>query len=132
MPELTYYEILNVNPKADVETIKRAYRQLMRQYHPDNFAADMARLRKAGDKKALGALERKVEQSKIQAQRVNEAYSVLTDTTKRQAYDRKLSDERMTVYYAEIRRERSHDPEAGRRTVKSRRHRPPAQPANVG
>jgi tetratricopeptide (TPR) repeat protein len=132
MPEQNYYEILNVTPQADIDTIKRAYRNLMRQYHPDNFAADIARLQKGGDKKALATLERKVQQSKIQAQRVNEAYSVLTDVTKRQAYDRRLSDDRMAAYYAEIRRERSIDPEAERRTVKSRPHRPPPQPVKIG
>ena len=50
MPEKNYYNILKIDPKADVDTIKRAYRELMRQYHPDKFAADLARLQKSHDK----------------------------------------------------------------------------------
>jgi DnaJ-class molecular chaperone len=56
MPEHNYYEVLKVDAKADVDTIKRAYRNLMRQYHPDNFAADVARLQQAGDKKIARCL----------------------------------------------------------------------------
>jgi tetratricopeptide (TPR) repeat protein len=134
MPEKNFYEILQIDPKADVNTIKRAYRSLMRQYHPDSFTADIARLQKAGDNKSLAALERKMEQAKVQAQQVNQAYAVLGDAIKRKAYDQKLSDDRMATYYAEIRRERSINPEEGRRTVKSRPHhqRPGAPSPKLG
>ena len=133
MPEKNFYEILQVDPQADVNTIKRAYRSLMRQYHPDSFTADIARLQKTGDSKSLAALERKVERAKVQAQQVNQAYAVLSDESKRKAYDKKLSDDRMATYYAEVRRERSINPEEGRRTVKSRPHqRPGAPPPKMG
>ncbi len=34
------YQVLGVSPTADDDEIKRAYRELARKYHPDNFAAD--------------------------------------------------------------------------------------------
>ena len=61
-----YYKILDVDRNADAATIKKAYRKLARQYHPDvNKAADA---------------EEKFKQA-------NEAYEVLKDAEKRKAYD---------------------------------------------
>lgn len=61
-----YYKILGVSRTADADEIKRAYRKLARQYHPDK-------------NKAKGAEDRFKE--------VNEANEVLSDAKKRQAYD---------------------------------------------
>ena len=69
-----------------------------------------------------------MQHAKIQAQQVNEAYAILIDDEKRAAYDQKLSDKRMANYQAEIRRQRSRDPDVQRRTVKTRRHRTVKQP----
>src|SRR5918997_1250632 len=63
-----YYKILGVDKKASAEDIKKAYRKLARQYHPD---------RNPGDK----AAEERFKQ--IQA-----AYDTLGDEEKRKAYDR--------------------------------------------
>lgn len=63
-----YYEILSVEKSADGETIKKAYRKLALQYHPD---------RNGGDKEA----EEKFKEC-------TEAYEVLRDAEKRAAYDR--------------------------------------------
>jgi len=62
-----YYKILGVERNADQETIKKAFRRLARQYHPDT---------NKGDKKA----EEKFKE-------INEAYEVLSDPEKRQLYD---------------------------------------------
>lgn len=63
-----YYEVLGVSKTADDAEIKKAYRRLAMEYHPD---------RKPGDKVA----EEKFKEAA-------EAYSVLSDSEKRQMYDR--------------------------------------------
>jgi molecular chaperone DnaJ len=63
-----YYEILGVTREADAEEIKKAYRKLAFEYHPD---------RNNGSKEA----EAKFKEA-------TEAYEVLRDPDKRAAYDR--------------------------------------------
>jgi molecular chaperone DnaJ len=62
-----YYETLGVNKNATETELKKAYRKLAMQYHPD---------RNQGNKEA----EEKFRE-------INEAYSVLSDGTKRAQYD---------------------------------------------
>ena len=62
-----YYEVLGIDRSASADDIRRAYRNLAREYHPDvNKGADAAARFKA----------------------ISEAYEVLSDEQKRQAYDR--------------------------------------------
>jgi molecular chaperone DnaJ len=68
MAKQDFYEILGVSKSADAEELKRAYRKLAMQCHPD---------RNAGDKTA----EQKFKE-------LSEAYDVLKDDQKRAAYDR--------------------------------------------
>ncbi len=63
-----YYEILGVDKNADEATIKKAYRKVAMQYHPD---------RNPGDK---GAEDKFKEAA--------EAYEVLSDANKKAKYDR--------------------------------------------
>ena len=63
-----YYEVLGVAREAGGEEIKRSFRKLAMQYHPD---------RNVGDKEA----EEKFKEAA-------EAYDVLSDSNKRQRYDR--------------------------------------------
>jgi molecular chaperone DnaJ len=66
MSKRDYYEVLGVSKDASTEDIKKAYRKLARQYHPDvNKAADA---------------EEKFKE-------VKEAYDVLSDQNKRARYD---------------------------------------------
>ena len=63
-----YYAILGVPKNADEKQIKRAFRKLAQQYHPD---------KNPGDK-----------QAEAKFKEVNEAYTVLSDPEKRSKYDR--------------------------------------------
>src|SRR5947209_13414228 len=63
-----YYKTLGVGKNATDEEIKKAYRKLARQYHPD---------RNPGDKKAEERFKE-----------ISQAHDVLSDPEKRKAYDR--------------------------------------------
>jgi molecular chaperone DnaJ len=63
-----YYEVLSVSRTAGEEELKKAYRRLAIQFHPD---------RNPGDK-----------QAEERFKEINEAYQVLSDPEKRNQYDR--------------------------------------------
>lgn len=62
-----YYKTLGVSRNADEKDIKKAYRELARQYHPD---------KNPGNK-----------DSEAHFKQINEAYEVLSDPDKRKKYD---------------------------------------------
>ncbi len=68
MAKRDYYEVLGVDRKASGDEIKKAYRKLAMQYHPDRNPDD-------------GEAEQRFKE-------VNEAYGVLKDDQSRAAYDR--------------------------------------------
>lgn len=39
-----WYKTLELEPGSDLQQVRRAYRRLMKQYHPDRFANDPAKL----------------------------------------------------------------------------------------
>ena len=63
-----YYKTLGVGKDASDEEIKKSYRKLARQYHPD---------RNPGDK-----------QAEERFKEISQAYDVLSDAEKRKQYDR--------------------------------------------
>lgn len=65
-----FYKVLQVDPSAELEVIKSAYRVLARKYHPDRNASSDAADR---------------------MKRLNRAYAVLSDAAQRAAYDRTRS-----------------------------------------
>ena len=60
-----YYKILGIEKTANEEDIKKAYRKLAHQYHPDKSGGDSAKFKK-----------------------LNEAYQILSNQEKRSQYDR--------------------------------------------
>ena len=65
-----YYEVLGVGKNASAEDIKKAYRKLALQYHPDKVTDD--RKKEAEEK----------------FKEISESYAVLSDPRKREQYDR--------------------------------------------
>ena len=61
-----YYEILSVGKSAPVDEIKKAYRKLALEYHPDR---------------------NKTKEAEEKFKEINQAYEVLSDPQKRQVYD---------------------------------------------
>ncbi|MFL5846111.1 MAG: molecular chaperone DnaJ [Solirubrobacteraceae bacterium] len=68
MPEQDLYKVLGVDRKASQEEIKKAYRKLARQYHPDRNPDDAS--------------------AEEQFKKISAAYDVLGDPDKRKQYDR--------------------------------------------
>lgn len=67
-----HYRILGVNQGASAQDIKKAFRQLALQYHPDRNPDNP-------------------KQAEEKFKEINEAYEVLGDEQKRQQYDRLLN-----------------------------------------
>jgi curved DNA-binding protein CbpA len=67
---VNYYDLLQINPQAEIETIERVYRILAGRYHPDN--------QQTGDAERFLLLK--------------EAYDVLSDPAKRREYDRQFEE----------------------------------------
>lgn len=67
-----YYKTLGVDRKAGEDDIRKAYRDLAKKYHPDRNPDN--------------------KQAEERFKEINEAYQVLSDSTKRQHYDRLGSD----------------------------------------
>jgi len=61
-----HYEVLQISPNADLETIRRVYRMQAQRFHPDNLDTGNAET----------------------FRRISDAYEVLIDPQRRSAYDR--------------------------------------------
>ena len=65
---VNYYDILGVDKNANSESIKKAYKKLAKEFHPDLNPED-------------------IESSEEQFKKINEAYHVLIDEKERKKYD---------------------------------------------
>ena len=77
--EQNYYDILEVNKNASSEIIEKAYKTLVKKYHPDLQEND---------------LKIKYEEK---IKKINEAYSILSDSEKRKNYDLFLKNNEVSI-----------------------------------
>jgi curved DNA-binding protein CbpA len=96
-----YYEILGVAPSASETEIKRAFRRLAVQYHPDKNSSSEAKPR---------------------FQEINEAYGILGDREKRAGYDARLVNPFQEIFTEPV---RTHRDPAYRRAKPFRKKEPP-------
>ncbi len=75
-----YYELLEVNPKASKEVIKKVFKYKIKQNHPDLFTGD----------------EKIVAEEKVKD--LNIAYEILSDDEKRKNYDLEIKNEYESEY----------------------------------
>ena len=71
----SHYDVLGVPSDADEPTIKKAYRSIALKCHPDKFPADRHS-------------EKARQEATLEFEAANEAFSVLSDPTRRLRYDR--------------------------------------------
>jgi len=110
---LDLYEILQISPNADIETIERVYRLLAKRYHPDNSqTGDLERFRV-----------------------ITDAYHIIHDPEQRAAYDVRYEGERVVQWQIFGETSASDDIEIDRRIQQgilsllyTRRRREPAHP----
>ena len=67
---INLYEVLNIKPTANSDEIKKAYRKLSMETHPDRNKGSAA--------------------ATTRFQKISEAYNILSDSQKRQQYDMSL------------------------------------------
>ncbi len=74
-----YYEVLRVSSEADQEEIRKAFRTLAMQYHPDRNPQNSV-------------------EAEMKFKEINEAYQVLSDGQRRQMYDLTGSAQNVIVF----------------------------------
>ena len=77
--EKNYYDILEINKNASPEIIEKAYKTLVKKYHPD-----------LQDNNLKFEYEEKIKE-------INEAYEVLSDVEKKENYDLKLQNNEISL-----------------------------------
>jgi hypothetical protein len=75
----TYYTVIGVSETASLAEIKAAYRELVRQVHPDSVPNASPYWKRAAEEKT---------------KEINEAYQILSDVLKRREYDRLIAEAR--------------------------------------
>ena len=74
---VNYYDILGVSRTASAEEIKKAFRKLAKECHPDLFQ---------------DRSQEEIEQITKKFQKISNAYDIIGDEIKRQEYDREFAE----------------------------------------
>jgi len=77
LDRIDYYRLLRIDRHAQAPEIRSGYHRMRRELHPDRFLSESREIQDALDRIA---------------RRLNEAYVVLRDGTRRTAYDRGLAE----------------------------------------
>jgi curved DNA-binding protein CbpA len=84
LEQLDYYSLLQVEPQASADQVRRAFHRFAAKYHPDRFTG-------------AGADAAKVERAAQIYRRGAEAYKVLMDSPRRKLYDAGLAKGRLRL-----------------------------------
>lgn len=76
---INLYQILEVEPNATIELIRKSYKKLSLKFHPDKIKGNLSE-----------------EQKTKQFIKIKDAYEILSDPDKRQKYDRELLNKKNT------------------------------------
>ena len=79
-PKVCYYKILNVSAAAEMDDIKKSYYELAKKYHPDSSNSEVDSAHEVSNHNHTYSQEK--------FKSITEAYSILSDTEKRDRYDR--------------------------------------------
>lgn len=113
-----YYGILEVNEKASQEIIEKAYKTLVKKYHPDLYSSVQKR-----------DAEKKLKD-------INEAYNILSDSFLRSQYDLELQRERNNVktntYNGNVQNYQKNDSRKGAKNKKQFKTEYVRKKSNVG
>jgi len=111
-PGLDHYEVLQVSPRADGDTIQRVFRFLAKRFHPDNpesgnaerFKQLMDAFRVLSDPELRAAYDARYEEQRQARWRIFDQASVTDEV----AADRRVRDSILQLFYAARRRDPDH------------------------
>ncbi len=83
LPVVNYYQQLHLHPSASAVEIRRAYRLLSKEYHPDTTALPTS-------------------EAQAKFQELNHAYAILTNPTRRLLHDQEIGYSRVRVMQVPI------------------------------
>ncbi len=86
-----YYDLLEVEKSATPKQIKTAYRERIKENHPDQFKGLRAKYEPTDDKVLLSIIEEKITQAEEKTKLLNQAYAVLSSSVSRKKYDEQQS-----------------------------------------
>jgi len=109
---LDYYEILQVSPNADTDTVDRVFRHLAKKFHPDNTASgDTERFRVVMEAhKILSDPEARAAYDVRHTDHWNQKWQLASEATNRTAFgdDRETRESLLSLLYVQRRRTMKH------------------------